>query len=220
MRYRVMSFNLEQKYALDLQTKVTNYNYQYQNYTDSELLLTDLKQNCLPTIVAIDIDNNQQLGYKLCSEAKQINAVVPIFISSQSNPDAQLKWIKLGAKSYIIKPFHIEELLERTTSHIHQSEKFELRDSNFVICHTTHEILFNGEPIKATPKVYDLITYFVKHEGQVITRQQIMSEVLKADHFLTDRNIDTLIKEIRKLTSSRMITTIRGVGYKYEEYNL
>ena len=84
---------------------------------------------------------------------------------------------------------------------------------------TARQVTIDGTPLDLSPKEYDLLFFMVRNRGIALTRDRLISEVWGFDFFGDDRTLDTHIKLLRKQLGdyARYITTLRGVGYRFEK---
>lgn len=217
MKVIIMGLDIEEKCKNEIEEQVELYNCEYYHYTDIDELEQVLKVSRCPLVVAIDITNNQKQKFELSAKISRKHNIHILFISKELEPEDRVRWLNLGASGYIKSPFLCKELLHRAV--IICSNRIstgELIDDNFHVDFRARKIFYQGNEVKVTPKLFELIIYFMENEGQIVKRSDIMCYVYGANNYLSDRNIDTLIKELRKLTSPNVVKTIRGVGYLYK----
>lgn len=212
----IMGLDIEESILGDVKKEIDMYGCEIKNYSSIEKLKKEVKRLGSPRIIVIDIEHNKEQKFKLAAEIKKESNSLIIFLSSSNDSDDRVRWMSFGITAYIQKPFRAEELLRqaRTLSEITQTTV--LKDNNFDIDLKNRTIEYRGEVLKTTPKLFDLIVYFVENEGVVLTRECLMVEVFDTDSYLTDRNIDALIKRLRCKTSYELVNTVRGVGYIYK----
>ena len=82
-----------------------------------------------------------------------------------------------------------------------------------------HAAYINGKELLLTPKEYDLLVYFINNKGIALSREQLLNNIWNYDYLGNDRTIDTHIKMLRNnLGEYRdLITTVRGMGYKFDD---
>jgi two-component system, OmpR family, copper resistance phosphate regulon response regulator CusR len=149
----------------------------------------------------------------------------PVFMLSARDavPD-RVRGLQLGADDYLIKPFAFSELLARVQSILRRgavkAAATLLRVADLELDSDRRRVLRAGQRIDLTAKEYALLHYFVRHEGQAVSRTQIAEQVWDM-HFDSDTNvIDVAVRRLRaKIDDAfdhKLIHTIRGVGYLFE----
>lgn len=216
MKYNIIGYGLAPNIQEELLDYSSLFNYYYEHVESNEQLIRIVQRMKYNQVfVCIDIDSDKTEKIKITTALKAYENVTVIFISENSDPNERLRWLNFGALAYVIKPFQTQELVIHTINLTNYKGTNQIIDNNFTIDLQKNTIIFNDKEIKTTPSIFNLIIYFVEHEGQIISREQIMTNVLNTHDYLTSRNVDTLIKELRKKTTSNIVSTIRGVGYKY-----
>lgn len=216
MKYNIIGFDLSDELQNELSTYEDTYKISFNHAKNCEELKACIEQlQKHELFIAIDIDTKRTMKFEIAAELKCRKNVTIIFLSADSDPEERLRWLNFGALTYIKKPLNAQELIIRTIALTNFKGSNHLSDPNFFIDIQTNKIEFNGRKIKTTPSIYNLIVFLIANEGKIVTREQIMKEVLDTDDFLTSRNVDTLIKELRKLTTYDVVKTLRGLGYQY-----
>jgi len=173
-------------------------------------------------IIIMDIMMPKMDGYQACKEIKELKDVPFIFLSARSDEYDKLLGFDLGVDDYVTKPFSPKELVARVKAVIKRSNglKNVYKISGLVLDDQAHDVFIDDEKIYLTPKEYDLLKYFILNKNVALSREQLLTNVWGYDFFGDDRTIDTHVKTLRNnLKGYRdLITTVRGVGYKFE-YN-
>lgn len=140
-------------------------------------------------------------------------------------PD-KVSGLDLGANDYITKPFEIEELFARIRvwlrQPISQGETFsDLTFGELIINPKTREVKRANQIIELTPKEYDLLMYLLQNQNQVLTLEQLVTNVWGYDYFGDTNVVYVYIRYLRKKIdapfSTPYIHTVRGVGYMLKE---
>lgn len=165
-------------------------------------------------------------GFDLCEKIRQKSNVPILFLSAKGTTSDRIKGLKLGANDYISKPFDLEELLLRVSvlitkkSEKHKSNQINIGD--LIVDFKTFEVIKKStkEKYSLSKKEVALIQLFIKKEGQVIPRTEILDNVWGKNHFPTTRTIDNFILKFRKIfeedqKNPKYFHSIRGVGYKF-----
>jgi DNA-binding response OmpR family regulator len=178
-------------------------------------------------LILLDIMLPELNGLEVLRRIRQSDPFVPVILLTArgTTPDI-VSGFGQGANDYVTKPFAVEELLARIRNLLHltrarQDEETLWTAGDLTIDCKTRKVTRNDESIELTPTEFDLLLYLVKHKGQVLSREQIISDVWGYD-FAGDTNIvDVYIRYLRQKVdkghSRKLIHTSRGVGYYIEE---
>ena len=195
-------------------------------------------------IIVMDIMMPKLDGYSACKEIRAIKNVPVILLSARSAEYDKLYGFELGIDDYVVKPFSPKELMARINAVItrhrafmgHQAQPVEVTPvhneapanlskektiytiEGITLDKTGRSLAIDGEKIELTPKEYDLLCYLIEHNGEALSREQLLEDIWGYDFYGDDRTIDTHIKNLRNHLGPYRdyIVTLRGVGYKFE----
>lgn len=175
-------------------------------------------------IVVMDVMMPKLDGFSACKEIKKIKDIPVIMLSARGEEYDKLFGFELGVDDYMVKPFSPKELMARINAVLTRrqpatDEPEVLTFEGLEINIPAREVTVDGKKIELTPKEYDLLFYLVKNKNIALSREKLLSEIWGYDFYGDDRTIDTHIKNLRNnLGEYRdMISTLRGVGYKFED---
>ena len=164
-------------------------------------------------------------GPEICRRLRQTGSKVPIILlTAKDEVGDRVAGLDAGADDYVIKPFSIEELLARVRANLRREQEEDVDSLQFgdlSLNRSTREVFRGKRAIELTAKEFDLLDYLLSHPRQVLTRDQILERVWGYD-FMGDSNIiEVYVRYLRlKLEDSdesRLIQTVRGVGYVLRE---
>ena len=179
-----------------------------------------------PDLVILDIMLPKLNGYEVCKRLKKEIPDLPIIMLTAKSQESEIvTGLELGADDYITKPFSVLELLARikalfrrvkSGSDIPEVHRFGDLEINF----KKYETRKKGKPIKLSPREYELLKWFIAHEGEIVPRDELLSQVWGYDSFPDTRTIDAHIAKLRhKIEDNpeepKLIVTIHGIGYKF-----
>jgi len=177
-------------------------------------------------LILLDLMLPEVSGMEVCRKIRKISMVPIIMLTARWDITDKVTGLDLGADDYITKPFEMEELLARIRaglrhSQIRMAESKQLALADLTINLLTREVLKQEDSIDLTKTEYDLLEYLMLNKGLVLTRDQIIEQVWGYD-FQGDTNIlDVYIRYLRSKIDypygSKLIQTIRGVGYTLKE---
>ncbi|GAB4073690.1 two-component system response regulator YkoG [Barrientosiimonas marina] len=178
-------------------------------------------------LILLDIMLPEMSGMEVLRRLRAENNTVPVIIltAKDTTPD-KVSGLDLGANDYVTKPFEIEELLARIRACLRsyqsqqQSSPFEshtIMVGDLTVNLNTRMVQREDQSIDLTPKEFDLLTYLMKNENQVLEREQIIVNVWGYDYVGETNVVDVYIRYLRRKIDKGFqqsyIQTIRGVGY-------
>ncbi|MDJ0589750.1 MAG: response regulator transcription factor [Pleurocapsa sp. MO_226.B13] len=164
-------------------------------------------------------------GPEICRRLRQTGDKVPIILlTAKDEVSDRVTGLDAGADDYVIKPFSIEELLARVRANLRREQEEDvdlLQFSDLTLNRSTREVFRGQRSIELTAKEFDLLEYLIAHPRQVLTRDRILERVWGYD-FMGDSNIiEVYVRYLRlkleEQQESRLIQTVRGVGYVLRE---
>ena len=179
-----------------------------------------------PDLVILDIMLPKLNGYEVCKRLKKEIPDLPIIMLTAKSQEAEIvTGLEIGADDYITKPFSVLELLARikalfrrikSGSEIPEVHRFGDLEINF----KKYEARKKGKPIKLSPREFELLKWFIEREGEIVPRDELLSQVWGYDSFPDTRTIDAHIAKLRhKIEDNpeepKLIVTIHGIGYKF-----
>lgn len=145
-----------------------------------------------------------------------------IMVTAMGTLRNRIEGLDTGADDYLAKPFEIEELLARIRALARRPAKLESLDqlyfSDFCLNTGTMKLIKEKECCNLSKRESDLLTFFIKNQGQILTREMLLNRVWGADSFVTDGNLDNFIcflrKRLKSIHSHATLKTVRSVGYQ------
>ena len=191
--------------------------YQTEVATDGEMALekyADIK----PDLILLDWMIPIIDGLGVCNRIRETDTQTPIlFLTAKDAVEDIISGLRAGANDYIKKPFSFDELLERIKIHFrNHKEEIILRLGDIEQNLTTYAVLHNGKEVKLTSREFDMLAYFIRHKGEVCTREDIIKNVWGIDFQYDTGVIDVFMNALRKkldLKQNGYIKTVRGVGF-------
>ncbi len=172
-------------------------------------------------VVILDIMMPELDGYKTFEMMKQIKDVHCIFLTALGQEYDRVYGFDIGAEDYVTKPFSLKELMMRIKVILKRENKdaSKIVVDKLVLDENAHTVTIDGKRIDLANKEYELLLYLLKNMGNALTRQAIISKVWGYEYDSDDRTLDTHMKLLRKDLGEygKYISTIRGVGYRFEK---
>ena len=188
-------------------------------FEGEESLFAALREE-MPDLLLLDVMLEGEDGYEILTRlrADSRTASLPvIMVSAKGEEVSKVKGLTLGADDYLAKPVGVMELVARIRAGLRRATPARpvLTYADIVLDDTRHEVKVAGNPATLTRKEYELLKLLLRHAGQVVPREEILTAVWGADYIGETRTLDIHMATLRKhLAGSRAeITTVRGVGY-------
>ena len=169
-------------------------------------------------LILLDIMLPEMNGFEVMENIKTCGTPV-IFLTALQDVADKVKGLRLGAEDYIVKPFEALELLARIDVVLRRSNKTQntLTYGDLSIDIDRHEISRNGEIIQLTPKEFDVIVYFLRHQDIAVTRERLLSSIWGYEFEGESRTVDIHVQQVRrKLGLKNRLITIPKLGYRLE----
>ena len=183
-----------------------------------------VRQNPDVSLILLDIMMPRMNGLELCRRIRDVVSCPIIFVTAKSKTIDTLLGLEMGADDYIAKPFVVEELVARVKAHLRRENRSSHVDQepdclavgDIRLYAKSYEVFLKGERVELIPREFQLLEYFMRNQGNVLTREQIFNGVWGMNY----GDIGTVtvnIKNLRKKIDpdSRYIKTVWGVGYKF-----
>ena len=206
-----------------LQEFLTHQGYTVFVLTKGEELAEFLSLNLIDVIV-MDILLLGESGLHWLAWVKQNYSLLPVLVlSSQTAVDDRIAGLQLGADDYLIKPFHMTELLLRLKTILRNKRPIEIKpNSSYTYCFDPEHALFfrDGKTIKLTTTETRLMRFLFDHAGKIVTRDEISEALRGNSHHPLDRSIDVHMNRLRKKIEDKpnlpkYLNTVWGKGYRF-----
>ena len=180
----------------------------------------------IPHLIILDVMMPEMDGIETCIELRKIpelNNTVITFLTARSEDYSLIAGLDAGADDYITKPIKPRVLISKIKSLFRRNiiqaternkESYEIGD--LVINREKFMVTKNNQEITLTKKEFELLELLTSRPNKVFTREEIFSTVWDSDVIVGDRTIDVHIRKLREKIGLDSITTIKGVGYKFD----
>lgn len=177
-----------------------------------------------PDLILLDVMMPNKDGIQTIKELRQLpdfEQTAIIFLTALSDERSEIEGLKTGADDYIAKPIKPELLATRISAALRRFRKDEdvdqkLSFGELEINKTKFTVTYKGEEILLAKKEFELLSLLASKPGRVFLRNEILQRVWGTDVIVGDRTIDVHIRKIRQKIGIDLITTVKGVGYKFE----
>ncbi len=176
-------------------------------------------------LIIMDVMMPELDGFSAVREIRRFSQTPVLMLSARGEEYDRIHGFELGIDDYVVKPFSPRELIMRVGAILKRSGKTDdvQQDQvilgDLVVDFSARRVTLAGQVLDLSPKEYDLLFYMVRNRGLALSREKLLAEVWGYDFYGDDRTLDTHIKLLRKRLGAYAdrITTLRGVGYRFEK---
>jgi two-component system, OmpR family, alkaline phosphatase synthesis response regulator PhoP len=183
----------------------------------------DVAKKVHPHLVLLDVMMPVMDGIEACRKLREIDELKDMFIvflTARSEEYSEIAGFNVGADDYIAKPVKPRVLLSRINAILRRKSKEEAHSTitvgDLVIDKESFAVTKNSERIPMAKKEFELLYLLATKPGKVFTRENILEKIWGNDVLVVDRTIDVHIRKIREKIGEDYISTVKGVGYKFE----
>ncbi|MET3432667.1 two-component system response regulator BaeR [Herbaspirillum seropedicae] len=181
-----------------------------------------------PDLILLDIMLPGMDGWEICRQLRTFSDVPVLMLTARAEEEDRLRGLELGADDYIGKtPFSPREIVARVKSMLRRNALVQQRTAQaparslLHIDDVRHQASVRGEALNLTPLELRLLKTFASAPGQVFSREQLLNHLHDDDRSVTDRAVDTHIKNLRRklepcFPGHNAIQAVYGVGYCFE----
>jgi DNA-binding response OmpR family regulator len=175
-------------------------------------------------LIILDILLPEKDGLQVCRDLRRRRIHTPILLlTARDSVDDRIQGLDCGADDYLVKPFAMGELLARLRALLRRQSPYtngRLEMGDLVVDPVMHTVEREGRPIDLTPKEFALLEYLLYHPNQVVTRELIEQHIWNYDFECESNVIDVYVRRLRRKIDApftvKLLTTVRGVGYRLQ----
>jgi DNA-binding response OmpR family regulator len=172
-------------------------------------------------LIILDLGLPEKDGMTVLEELRGQGLQIPIIIlTARFEVNDRVVGLEGGADDYLIKPFHFEELLARIRVRLRHQEpsgscgQTVLTFKDIALDLRTRQVRAAYRPVELSSREFALTEMFLRHPGQVLSRQQLLDQVWGYDYDPGSNIVDVYVGYLRKKLGSDLIETVRGMGYR------
>ena len=179
-----------------------------------------------PSLIVLDIGIPEMDGLEVCRQIRKTSDVPILFLSARDEEIDRVLGLEIGGDDYVTKPFSPRELIARVNVILRRvagarapdQEGKPLSRGRLRVDPLRHAVEFDGAPVGLTAVEFAILRTFAARPGLVLTREQIMNAAYDVQIYVSDRTIDSHVRNIRaKLAAAgcgSVIDTVHGVGFR------
>jgi len=176
-------------------------------------------------LILLDVMLPGKDGFEVCRELRRAGVRTPvILVTARTHEAEKVMGLEVGADDYVTKPFSHRELrarikavLRRTAGEAPEICRFGSVEVDF----GRGEVRRDGRPVETTQLEFKLLTAFVRNQGRLFSRDQLLDAVWGRGTFVSDRVVDNHVLSLRRKIEDdpqqpRYLVSVRGMGYRFE----
>jgi two-component system KDP operon response regulator KdpE len=182
-----------------------------------------------PDLIITDLAMPNMDGLELCRRVRAISQVPIIILSAKGEEKTKVEALDIGADDFVTKPFGIDELLARVRASLRRAHAAPingaaqtlLESGDFHVDLDSRAVIVRGSEVHLTPKEFDLLTYFLKHSGKVLTHRTLLAALWGGNYVEQNEYLRVFVGNLRKkietdAASPRYILTEPWIGYRFD----
>jgi len=178
-----------------------------------------------PHMVLLDLMLPGKDGLEILRQLRLKSAIPVMIISAKETELDRILGLKIGADDYMTKPFSIKELVARVDALFRRTSAYpfgtavsqKIRFNHVLVDFASRIVTHEGKPVNLTAKEFDLLAFMLKHPKQVLSKEQLYDHVWGMNEYGDINTVAIHIQKIReKLGQAHNITTVRGIGYRFD----
>lgn len=184
----------------------------------------DVAKAKLPELIILDIMMPKMDGVEACRiirQEKELAKTHIIFLTARMEEYSEVAAFDAGADDFISKPIKPRALISRVNSFFSKLDKQEeqsgiLQIGSLEINRINYAVSLNGKKISLPRKEFELLYFLAKKPDEVFNRDTLLKHIWGSDVYVLARTVDVHIRKIREKIGNKYISTIKGVGYKFD----
>lgn len=195
----------------------------YQLYeADNGIKALEAARSFKPDILILDIMLPGLDGLEVLNQLRRESDVYVILLTAKNEETDKVIGLSMGGDDYLTKPFSPRELVARIKAVLRRlknptGKTSVLTSQHIRLDENSRQVWVSDTILPLTTLEFDLLAVFMRHHGQVLSRDQLLELVWGVNYFGETRVVDVHVGNIRRKLDNRFITTIRGIGYRFED---
>lgn len=175
-----------------------------------------------PDLIILDIMMPGKNGLEVCNILRMMptfKETLIVFLTAMSDESTEIKGLETGADDYLSKPISPKILLSKVNAlfrRLHKEASSVIKLGEMEIDREKYLVKLNDTDIILARKEFELLALLASKPGKVFLRNEILNQIWGTEVIVGDRTIDVHIRKIRQKLDMDCITTVKGVGYKFE----
>lgn len=176
-----------------------------------------------PELILLDIMMPQQDGVETCRQIREIPEMAEshiIFLTARAEEYSEVAAFEAGADDYITKPIKPRALMSRISALFRKESKNKSKPQvtagDLTIDRSSYTVTSNGDQFTLPKKEFELLYFLAQNPNKVYSRDELLQNIWGTDVYVLARTVDVHIRKVREKIGDGYISTVKGVGYKFE----
>jgi two-component system, OmpR family, alkaline phosphatase synthesis response regulator PhoP len=222
-KHKVLVVDDEEDILEILQYNLKKEGYEVKTASDG-IKAVQIGKTFKPDLILLDIMMPMQDGVETCRqlrEATETKSAFIIFLTARSEEYSEVAAFENGADDYINKPIKPRALMSRINAVFRRdhkkkqtTEKVEIGDLS--IDKSSYTVFIKGNPVTLPKKEFELLYFLAQNPNKVFNREDLLQNIWGSDVYVLARTVDVHIRKVREKIGEGYISTVKGVGYKFD----
>ena len=227
-KQRILVVDDEPQLIRVLRTGLTSHGFEVRAAADG-LAGFEVFSDWQPDLIITDLAMPNMDGLELCRRVRAISQVPIIILSAKGQEKTKVEALDIGADDFVTKPFGIDELLARVRASLRRAQAGPINGAaqtllecgDFHVDLDSRAVTVRGSEVHLTPKEFDLLTYFLKHPGKVLTHRTLLAALWGRNYVEQNEYLRVFVGNLRKKiekdpASPGYILTEPWIGYRFD----
>jgi len=184
----------------------------------------EIARTYIPDLVILDIMMPSQDGVETCRQLREIPELFHtfiLFLTARTEEYSEVAAFDIGADDYIAKPIKPRALMSRISALFRRKkeskkDKAVIKAGDLTVDKSSYTVLKGERPITLPKKEFELLYFLAENPNKVHTRDELLQNIWGSDVYVLARTVDVHIRKVREKIGEGYISTLKGVGYKFE----
>jgi two-component system alkaline phosphatase synthesis response regulator PhoP len=208
--------------------EILKYNLQKEGYdvktATNGMKAVEIAKSYIPDLVVLDIMMPNQDGVETCRQLREIPDLqysYILFLTARAEEYSEIAAFDVGADDYIVKPIKPRALMSRISALFRRKKSYKIQKptitvNDLVIDKSSYTVTQKDKNITLPKKEFELLFYLAQNPNKVHTRDELLQNIWGADVYVLARTVDVHVRKVREKIGEGYISTLKGVGYKFE----
>ncbi|MFY8036355.1 MAG: response regulator transcription factor [Cyclobacteriaceae bacterium] len=183
----------------------------------------DIARKFHPDLVLLDIMMPKMDGVEACRQIRATPELVNtfiVFLTARAEEYSEIAAFDGGADDYILKPIKPRALMSRISAIFRRDSKkksssSQIKIGDLIVDRTSYTVKVNGREVSLPKKEFELLFFLAQNPNKVFNREELLQNIWGSDVYVLARTVDVHIRKVREKIGEDYITTVKGVGYKF-----